>query len=307
MPAEPGADLAREIAGQPALWQLAAVRGAGLRARPGAVAALPPDGLRLAVIGCGTSLYVARAVAALRESAGAGETDAFTPTELPPRRSYDALLALSRSGTTSEVLEAVSRHPGTPVYAVCGDTDSPLSAAASHVVTLAEAAEPGVVQTRFATTVLAMTRAYLGTDLTAAIDDARRALADPLPVDPAEHGHFVFLGRGWTVGLAQEAALKIQEMAAVVAEAYPAPEYLHGPLGAAAPGTVVWSLDCADPLVLAAARRAGARVLDRPADPLAELVAVHRVAHALARVRGLDPAHPRNLTRSVIRPPASAG
>ncbi|MFE6921336.1 SIS domain-containing protein [Nocardia sp. NPDC057663] len=305
MPTESGAGLAQEIAGQPDLWQLAAARGTAMRARQGDVVGLPPHGTRLAVIGCGTSLYVARAVAALRESAGLGETDAFTPTELPQRRRYDALLAISRSGTTTEVLQAVSRQTRTPVYGLCGDTGSPLSAAAGHVVTMPEAAERSVVQTRFATTVLAMLRAYFGADLTAAIADARRALTDPLPIDPAGHHHFVFLGRGWTVGLAQEAALKVQEMANVVAESYPAPEYLHGPISAATPRTVVWSLGPADPLVLTAARRVGAQVVDRPSDPLAELVAVHRVAYALARTRGLDPAYPRHLTRSIIRVPSA--
>jgi len=52
----------------------------------------------------------------------------------------------------------------------------------------------------------------------------------------------VFLGRGWSVGLAQEAALKVRESAQAWSEAYPAMEYRHGPISTAGPGTVVWSL-----------------------------------------------------------------
>jgi len=39
------------------------------------------------------------------------------------------------------------------------------------------------------------------------------------------------------------------------------------------------------------------------ADPMAELVRVHRLAAAAARARGLDPDRPRNLSRSVILAP----
>src|SRR5437763_1533383 len=52
----------------------------------------------------------------------------------------------------------------------------------------------------------------------------------------------VFLGRGWTVGLADEAALKIREAAQLHAESYPSMEYRHGPISLAGPRTLVWLL-----------------------------------------------------------------
>ena len=69
--------------------------------------ALPPPGERVAVIGCGTSLFVARAYAALREAAGHGETDAFPASEYRFGRRYDRVVAISRSGTTTEVLDTI--------------------------------------------------------------------------------------------------------------------------------------------------------------------------------------------------------
>jgi fructoselysine-6-P-deglycase FrlB-like protein len=145
-------------------------------------------------------------------------------------------------------------------------------------------------------------RAYLGERLAGAIEDAQTALTRPLPVDPSEFDQFVFLGRGWTVGLAAEAALKFREAAGAWAEAYPAMEYRHGPISAAGPGTVVWWLGAAQPDLVADVRATGAAVVASDLDPMAELVTLQRAAVALAETRGLDPDRPQHLTRSVVLP-----
>src|SRR5947209_320339 len=95
--------VAHEIATQPDLW-LQAVR---LAEEPAVVAALPAKGARVAVVGCGTSLYMARAWAARREELGCGETDAFPASEFPAARRYDNVVALTRSGTTTEIVRLV--------------------------------------------------------------------------------------------------------------------------------------------------------------------------------------------------------
>ena len=160
--------------------------------------------------------------------------------------------------------------------------------------------ETSVVQTRFATTALALLRAHLGEDLTDAIADAERALISPLPVDIERFDHFVFLGHGWSVGLANEAALKLREAAQAHTESYPAMEYRHGPVSLAGPGTLVWILGTGDPAVAADIRTTGATVIEPTLDPMAELVMIQRAAVALAAARGLDPDHPKHLTRSVV-------
>src|SRR3954470_20696382 len=93
--------LGDESATQPACWRQAAALATRVSA------ALPSRGARVAIVGCGTSLFVGQAMAALREAAGHSETDAFPASEVPPGRRYRAVLALSRSGTTSEVLAAL--------------------------------------------------------------------------------------------------------------------------------------------------------------------------------------------------------
>ncbi len=72
----------QELTSQPALWRRAAQL-------PG-IDALPRHGGRIAVLGCGTSLYIAQAYARSREAAGHGETDAFPASEFPSGRRYDA-------------------------------------------------------------------------------------------------------------------------------------------------------------------------------------------------------------------------
>lgn len=60
-------------------------------------------GERVAIIGCGTSYFMAQSAAALRQDAGQGETDAFAASAFPRGRTYDRVVALTRSGITTEV------------------------------------------------------------------------------------------------------------------------------------------------------------------------------------------------------------
>jgi len=291
----PMSAIEQEIASQPGLWRRAAALA---RARPDD---LPPPGSRLCVIGCGTSHHMAAAYAAARESAGAGETDAFAASEAPGRRRYDAVLAISRSGTTSEVLSALRAFPdGVRKHAVVGVDRTPIASAVDRAVVLDFADETSVVQTRFATTALVFLLAGVGLELESACRDAEEALAAELPVDPEAVEAFVVLGRGWTVGLAAEAALKLKEAALACADGYPAFEYRHGPIALAAPGTVVWPLGDVDRDLLRDVEATGAGVVAGGRHPLAELVLLQRTAVALARARSLDPDRPRNLTRSVV-------
>lgn len=286
--------MARELASQPDTW----ARAAGLRAEQ---SLLPAHGARIAVVGCGTSWFMAQSYAWLREAGGNGETDAFAASEAFVDRGYDAVVALTRSGTTTEVLELVERLRGrVRTVGVVGDADSPLVELVDDVVTLPFADEESVVQTRFATTALALFRASLGEDLGRAVDDARRAIDADL--DPAliEAEQFTFLGTGWTVGLAHEAALKMREASQSWTESYPAMEYRHGPIAIAAPGRVTWHFGAPPAGLADDVAATGAHFETDALDPMAQLVSAQRVALARALARGLNPDSPRSLTRSVI-------
>jgi fructoselysine-6-P-deglycase FrlB-like protein len=289
----------REIDSQPEGWRLAAE----LAVTPAAGRVLPRAGERVAVVGCGTSWFVAQCYAALREAAGDGETDAFAASEFPAGRSYDRVLAITRSGTTTEVLDLLrGLPPALPTGALTGDESSPVMDAAQHPMALQFASEASIVQTRFATSVLALLRAHLGEDLTGVIADGARALADGLPLDPAGVDQITFLGTGWTAGLANEAALKCRETALAWSESYPAMEYRHGPIAIAAPGRAVWVFGRVPPGLAQDIERTGAVLVSTELDPLADLIRTQRFAIARAAQLGLDPDRPRNLTRSVVLP-----
>jgi fructoselysine-6-P-deglycase FrlB-like protein len=291
--------LATEIATQPDDWVAVHDRLADARA------VLPEDGSTVAVVGCGTSAYMAQAYAALRESSGAGRTDAHVASEFPLTRTYDQVLAISRSGTTTEVIDLVKNLTarGQRVTAIVATEGTAIPALADDALLLPEVDERSVVQTRFATTTLALLRASLGEDLTPVVAQARAVLAEDEKTATegvADAEQLTFVGRGWAIGLANEAALKLRESAQFWTEAYPAMDYRHGPISIATTGRAVWSLGPAPEGLGDDVRATGAWFDDRDLDPMADLVRVHRLCLLKAARAGLDPDLPRHLSRSII-------
>ncbi|TQL67003.1 fructoselysine-6-P-deglycase FrlB-like protein [Nocardioides albertanoniae] len=283
-----------EITSQPSTWREAAAL------LPSVAGLLPRRGERVAVVGCGTSWFMAMAYAGLREAAGQGETDAFTASEFPTARAYDRVVAITRSGTTTEVLRLLAAVDA-PTVAITGVPQEQVKDVADEIIGLPFADEESVVQTRFATTTLALLRAHLGDDVEGFAGDAERALA----ADITPHlsaGQISFVGQGWTIGLAHEAALKTREAAQFWAEAYPAMDYRHGPVAIAEPGREVWSFGAAPDGLAEQVAATGAGFVSNDLDPLAQLVLAQRVAVGLALARDLDPDRPRHLTRAVELP-----
>ncbi len=283
-----------EIASQPGCWRrVPSVLG-------DARSLLPVPGERVAVIGCGTSWFMGMAYAALREGQGQGITDAWTPDQLPTTREYDRILAITRSGTTTEVLDALATVAGRIPSVVVTAVPDAVASVADGIIPLEFADERSVVQTRFATTALALLRASLGVAVEPLAADAEAALAAPLGGLVAT-SQITFLGTGWTVGLAHEAGLKLREAAQAWTEAYPALQYRHGPISIAQPGRTVWMFGTPpDGLAADVAATGASFVTSGTLDPMAHLIVAQRLAVALAERRGVDPDQPRHLTRSVI-------
>ena len=292
----PGARMREELLSQPETW----ARAASMRDEQ---KVLPAAGTRIAVVGCGTSWFMAQSYAALRETAGQGETDAYAASEAFIDRGYDAIVAITRSGTTSEVLELTEKVKGKiPVIGVIGDPNSPLVELADDAVLLPFADEESVVQTRFATTALTLMRASVGLhdDVARSIADAEAVLAAADDESLTAADQYTFLGRNWTIGLAHEAALKLRESSQSWTESYPSMDYRHGPIAIAAPGRITWQFGAAPEGLAAQVQATGAHFVQHDVDPLADLVRLHRVALDRAVAKGLDPDQPRNLSRSVI-------
>ncbi|MDH2904213.1 MAG: SIS domain-containing protein [Actinomycetota bacterium] len=286
-----------EIASQPDMWR----RAAALVTDTATSAGLPRSGERVALVGCGTSLFMAQTCAVLRESLGRGETDAFAASDFPRGRRYDRVIGITRSGTTTEVvqlLEAIGQSQPTTV--VTTQHDLPVERFATHTVHLDFADEVSVVQTRFATSVLALWRAHLGVDLEPVILDAYRALAAEVPEEWLECREYTFLGSGWATGIAYEAALKVREASQSWTESYSAMEFRHGPISVLDQRSLAFFFGDVPEGLLAQVEATGAATVVSDLDPMAQLVIAQRLAAAVALHRGLNPDEPRNLTRSII-------
>jgi fructoselysine-6-P-deglycase FrlB-like protein len=226
---------------------------------------------------------MAQSFAVLRERSGHGETDAFPASEFPAGRSYDTLVALTRSGTTTEVLRLLGTlrsSAGPRTVAITADPDAPVVDLADDRVVLNFADEKSIVQTRFATTSLALWRAWLGDDLTAVVEQ----------------------GSGMSVGIANEAALKLREASRSWTESYPAMEFRHGPISVVERASTVWVFGSPPSGLLEDLQVTGAHVECSGLDPMADLIRVQRLAVALAEAKGLNPDEPQHLARSVLLP-----
>lgn len=233
-------------------------------------------------------------------------------------------LVVSQSGRSPDLLLSAeaARKAGALVIAFVNDTASPLAAIAEIVVPLHAGPETSVAATK---TYIATLSAFAQLAAYWADDRAMAAALDTLPamlesawqadwsegVDGFAAASSMFvLGRGLTLGIAQEAALKFKETCAIHAEAFSIAEVAHGPMALVKPGfplLIFRPLDqAASGLADLIARFAerGARMLvvgdQLPLEhglhpalaPIAMAQSFYAMANRLAIRRGLDPDHP---------------
>lgn len=152
--------------------------------------------------------------------------------------------------------------------------------------------------------------------------DSARAHVASLANGLVRHNPLLLIGRGGNYVTALEAALKIKEVAGIGAQAFPGGEMKHGPLALVTEGSPVilfYDQSQAERAELAASEliTRGAviysvgpkplrssslhlRVTDAgAATPIPQIVPMQFLAYELAKLRQLDPDHPRNLAKSV--------
>lgn len=243
-------------------------------------------------------------------------------------------LLISQSGRSPDLLLSAeaARRAGALVIAMVNDTTSPLAAAADFVVPLHAGPEKSVAATKsYIATLSALTdlaAVWSGdTTLAAALDRLPADLQQAWDADWAQEPPFVgaqslfVLGRGLTLGVAQEAALKFKETSGIHAEAFSIAEVAHGPMALvgqdfpmlvfpphdqAAAGTGGLIADFvargAD-IAVAGGGFAGTRTLALPGNlhpataPIAMIQAFYRLINAVALARGHDPDRPPSLNK----------
>jgi glucosamine--fructose-6-phosphate aminotransferase (isomerizing) len=153
-------------------------------------------------------------------------------------------LAISQSGQSDDLVETarMAAASGALTGAIVNDTASPLAAACDVVLPMAAGPERSVAATKtFVATLAALLRltaAWAGdARLTQAIErlperlDAAGALDWSAAARVLAHStSLVSIGRGPTLAVAREAALKLKETCNLHAEAFSGAEFLHGPV-----------------------------------------------------------------------------
>jgi glucosamine--fructose-6-phosphate aminotransferase (isomerizing) len=253
----------------------------------------------------------------------------------PPRVKGALVIGISQSGRSPDVVETVAaaRRAGAPTLAIVNDASSPLARAAEWVLPVHAGVERSVAATKTYTAelaavvllVLSMGGRRRDRDALEAIPER---MAGTLGVEPAAEeaarlfawaDRAVVLARGLHFPTACEIALKLKELALLLAEPYSAADFQHGPIAMAAKGLPVvvvsppgsrpargmeaLSREVArrgSPVLAIGPRRRGALAVPRVPELLAPLVSIlpgQLLAFHAARARGLDPDRPRGIEK----------
>jgi glutamine---fructose-6-phosphate transaminase (isomerizing) len=273
----------------------------------------------------------------------------------PPRFIDAIVIGISQSGASPDVVSVVAEgaRQGAMTVAITNEPTSPLAAAAAHVVDLGAGEERSVAATKTYTASLAAIAALAAEGDGALCDDVAglpRALADQLALTAhalpalaiqarqeagrvshpaadaavaaaADWERLTVVGRGAHYATAFEAALKVRELAGIVAEAYSPADLLHGPIATTGPGQPLLAIAPAGPTegsmreLVATARERGARVaaighdaalgdpflelVDVPEwlGPVVAIVPAQLLAVGLAERRGVDVDAPFGLSK----------
>ncbi len=250
-----------------------------------------------------------------------------------------AVVGISQSGRSVDVTEvmAEARRQGALTLALTNDTQSPLARTCAHVLNLDAGPEISVAATKTFTASLAMLAALVAgwgrsrelaqhlVRLPGAVAEVlgKEATAARLARRYSRRERWVVTTRGYMLGVADEAALKLKETSYVSAESISAAELLHGPIaavdrkstvlllvppGRSLPGlsalwsalrsrsvsTVTFDLGGGDGDVTAGAG------LPEQLAPIAAAPAIQMFAYHLSVARGLNPDRPRGLTKVTL-------
>ena len=244
-------------------------------------------------------------------------------------------LAISQSGSSDDLIEtaAAARAAGAVTAAIVNDANSPLANACELVLPMAAGPERSIAATKTfiasLTASLRLIARWTGNDdISAACDRLPARLIDAAQLDwSAALGPLtaakalIAIGRGPTLAIAREAALKLKETCALYAEAFSSAEFRHGPIALVSSALPVLMLAPSDAAAMGFAelaadlRRAGAHVLvadrsaaiagqlptlapDQPeADAVCLILSFYAFLLQLAKARGADVDSPRHLQK----------
>lgn len=246
-----------------------------------------------------------------------------------------ATLSISQSGKSPDIVSMTkaARESGALTLAITNEINSDLAYASDLAIDILAGQERSVAATKTFVSSAVAGLAMIGhwtqnKELLAAIDELPKALAAAIRCDwspfgaamKGENSLFV-LGRGPSLAIANEVALKFKETSAMHAESYSAAEVMHGPkviVGKDFPVLVLAARDAAEDSIVQAADRLAEQeaavflTSAKPSkatalpfiatshpltDPLTLLVSFYAFVEDFARSRGLNPDEPPHLRK----------
>ncbi len=215
--------------------------------------------------GCGSTYYLSLSAAAAWQTLTGIRAIAVPASELwlfPDlvlSRRNTLLVAVSRSGETTETLQAVRtfrKYKGPDILGISVYPESELVKEVPSSLVVHGADEKSVAQTRSFSSMYLITlmlayqkigdeRALIELqslpDRFQSILNRYESMSQKLALD-SKINNFIFLGSRWNFGLASEVMLKMKEMSLSLSEAFHFLEFRHGPKSMASPGTLIIGL-----------------------------------------------------------------
>lgn len=314
-----GSQLSREIAEIPdAAARLLEQGGGPIGDVAKALRKLSP--MAMITVARGSSDHVATSM-----SYGLGQISGIIPASYPPSLASltgqapnvagQVALAISQSGQSKDIIAGARAlsDGGAHLVVLTNSVDGPLAHLGGDVIDIHAGPEMAVAATKsFVNSLLAgamliaewQDDASLRNALSVMPDALARALGttpDQLVEPLASTSRLMVLGRGPSLGIANEIALKAMELCGVPALAYSAAEVRHGPMQILRDDFPL--LDLSRGQVLAGTTPiplADYRSVHPLLDPLLDLVPVYVALEAAARARGLDPDAPDRLKKETV-------
>ena len=254
----------------------------------------------------------------------------------PPDLAGAVVVGISQSGESPDLLAVLEEgcRQGRPTVAVTNVPGSPLAEAADVVVPVLAGPERSVAATKTYTATLlnvAMIGSHLGGARGEGLDSVADAVAAVVADDLAQReaverlgaiARCVVLGRGFNHATAFEWALKLQEMAYVLAHPFSSADFAHGPFAVLERGFPVLAVAAGGPMLASTLEQLERSVAERAAQvavvtdqaglpfpsipipeigewlsPIPAIVAAQLFTLEMALRRGVDPEHPRGLTK----------
>jgi len=290
---------------------------------------------RVIVVGAGTSYHAGLYFSLLLNRIGINSTPLIASEYYNIKgKKGDFVIAISQSGETIDVLQAIRKLKGEGgrIASITNVIESAIARESEYKIYMRAGPEIGVAATKTFTTQLVslliiysiLTKENLK-KFEKADEEVYNALglegyAKKIGEELSRARNIYYLGRGLSLPLAMEGALKIKEVAYVHAEAYPAGESKHGPIALVEKGfPVVFINDGEMPELLKnnvmEMKARGAKIyvvstnkrvgegdevyIESKIPPLSIAPIIQLIAYYASTAKDIDPDKPRNLAKTV--------